>query len=291
MSTATGYARPELLAEPDWLWEHRSDPMLRIVDCGSPEAYDRAHIPEAVRLGQGEYDPGRSRPDPWDPWLKDRDDPIHVMKSELFAELMERLGVSDKTTVVVYDDFNGSFATRLWWILTYYGHPDVRVLNGGWQRWLDEGRPATYRENVPEPGHFTPRPNEAMRIRLDELKDRHAEPNLQIVNVLPPGMYAGTVNPFGNKRVGHIPGSVNVPIERFFGDEDVPTIKPAPELESVLVEAGLSAERETVVHCQAGVRTTMGVFVATLLGWDRVRAYDASMGEWANHDDTALTTD
>ena len=130
-----------------------------------------------------------------------------------------------------------------------------------------------------------------MRIRLGELKARHADPNLQIVIVLPPGMYAGTDNPFGNKRVGHIPGSVNVPIERFFIDQEVPTIKPAAELLTVLAEAGLSPQQETVIHCQAGVRTTTGVFVTTLLGWERVRAYEASMAEWANRDDTALTTD
>jgi thiosulfate/3-mercaptopyruvate sulfurtransferase len=192
--------------------------------------------------------------------------------------------------VVTYDDYNGSFATRLWWILTYYGHPHVKVLNGGWQRWIDEGRPTTFRKHVPEPGDFTPRPNEAKRIRLDELKSRHADPEVQIVNVLWPEMYTGTENPFGNARVGHIPGSVNLPIERFFVDEDVPTIKPAPELLSVLVEAGLSPERQIVFHCQAGVRTTMGVFVSMLLGWDHVRAYEASMAEWANRDDTPLTT-
>jgi thiosulfate/3-mercaptopyruvate sulfurtransferase len=90
------------------------------------------------------------------------------------------------------------------------------VLNGGWQRWLDEGRPATFRENVPEPGTCLPRPNEAMRMRLNELKARHTDPHVQIVNVLWPEVYAGTANPFGNKRVGHIPGSVNLPIERFF---------------------------------------------------------------------------
>jgi thiosulfate/3-mercaptopyruvate sulfurtransferase len=84
---------------------------------------------------------------------------------------------------------------------------------------------------------------------------------------------------------------VNVPIERFFLDGDVPTIKAAAELQSVLAEAGLSPELETVIHCQAGVRTTMGVFVTTLLGWDRGRAYEASMAEWANREDTPLTTD
>ncbi len=96
-----------------------------------------------------------------------------------------------------------------------------------------------------------------MRMRVEELKARHTDPHVQIVNVLWPEMYAGTANPFGNKRVGHIPGSANLPIEHFFADEDVPSIKSAPELEAVLAEAGLSPSQETIVHCQAGVRTTM----------------------------------
>jgi thiosulfate/3-mercaptopyruvate sulfurtransferase len=286
MDNASGYARPAVLAEPDWLWERRDDPTLRLVDCSDAAAYDRAHIPGAVRLIRDEDTVEVGSPQ----WLKDPNDPVHVLGAEVVAALAERLGISDDTTVVTYDDYNGSFATRLWWILSCYGHPDVKVLNGGWQRWLDEGRPVTFRETVPESGQFTPRPNEALRIRLDELMTRYADPDLQIVNVLWPEMYAGTENPFGNTRVGHIPGSVNIPIERFFADEDVPQLKPAAELQSVLKESGLLPERETIVHCQAGVRTTMGVFVTTLLGWDRVRAYEASMAEWANQDDTPLTT-
>ncbi len=286
MRISSEYARPGLLAEPDWLWEHRNDPHLRIIDCGDPAGYNRAHVPGAVRLVREEDTVEVGSPQ----WLKDPDDRLHVLGAEGVANLAERLGISDDTTVVAYDDYNGSFGTRLWWILTYYGHPDVKVLNGGWQRWLDEGRPATFRENVPEPGHFMPRPNEAMRMRVEELKARHTDPHVQIVNVLWPEMYTGTANPFDNKRVGHIPGSVNLPIERFFVDENVPVIKPAAELQTVLEEAGLSPERKTVIHCQAGVRTTMGVFVTTLLGWEQVRAYEASMAEWANRDDTALTT-
>ena len=127
-------------------------------------------------------------------------------------------------------------------------------------------------------------------MRLDELTERHADSAVRVVNVLWPEMYAGTENPFGNKRVGHIPGSVNLPIERFFVGEDVPVLKPAAELRAALAEAGVSPDQEAIVHCQAGVRTTMGVFVASLLGWDRVRAYEASMAEWANRDDTPLTT-
>jgi thiosulfate/3-mercaptopyruvate sulfurtransferase len=284
---SNGYAHPDLLAEPEWLWQRCEDVNLRVVDCGDAAAYGRAHIPGAVRLVRDEDAVAAGAPQ----WLKDPDDRVHLLGPDGVAALAARLGISDDSTVVAYDDYNGSSATRLWWLLTYYGHPNVKVLNGGWQRWLDEDRAATFRETAPAPGRFTPRPKEAMRIRLDELKARHAKLDVQIVNVLWPGMYAGTANPFGNARVGHIPGSVNLPIERFFADEEVPTLKPAPELEAVFAEAGLSPDQETVVHCQAGVRTTMGVFAMSLLGWDRVRAYEASMAEWANRDDTPLTTE
>jgi thiosulfate/3-mercaptopyruvate sulfurtransferase len=203
---------------------------------------------------------------------------------------MRLLGVSGDTTVVAYDGYNGSWATRLWWVLTYYGHPRVKVLNGGWQRWLDENRPVTFRPTTPPPGSFTPRANEAMRIRVDALIARHTDPGLQVVNALPPEMYAGTVNPYATTRVGHIPGSINLPIEELLRDDEVPVMKPAAELGDVLATAGLGPDRETVVHCHAGVRTTMVVFAMHLLGWDRVRAYEASMAEWANRDDTPLTS-
>lgn len=201
---------------------------------------------------------------------------------------MAQLGVLDETTVVADDDFSGSFATRLWWVLTYYGQTRAKVLNGGWQRWLAEGWPVTRRQTVAERSSFTPRPDQAMRIRLDELKARYADPGLQVVNVLPVGWYLGADNPFGNRHVGHIPGSANAPIERFFAEEDVPALRPAAELRAALAEAGLRPGTETVVHCQAGIRTTMAVLVLALLGWDRVRAYEASLAEWANRDDTPL---
>src|SRR3712207_864449 len=143
-----GYARPELLAEPDWLWDHRDDPNVRLIDCDSFEAYRRAHIAGAVALSAH-------------PWLKEGSEltetppgsylsraptGLHVMGSERFAEVMSRLGVSEDTTVVAYDSqavANMSFSTRLWWVLNYYGHTNAKVLNGGWRHWLYEGRPVT----------------------------------------------------------------------------------------------------------------------------------------------------
>jgi thiosulfate/3-mercaptopyruvate sulfurtransferase len=286
MSVPEEYARPDLLAEPNWLWAQRGHPTLRIIDCGSAKGYARAHIPGAVHL----LPAGSEALVAEGAWLKDLADPVHVIGPAAMAGLMEQLGISDETTVIAYDDYNGTYATRLWWVLAYYGHTNARVLNGGWQRWLDEGRPATFRATVPEPATFTPRVDESRRVRLAELLARHADPGVQVVNVLWPSWYTGEENPVGNRRVGHLPGSVNLPVECFFVDEAVPTFKTSTELRQVVEEAGLLPDRETIVHCQAGIRTTMGVFALSLLGWDQIRAYDAAMAEWANRDDTPLTT-
>jgi thiosulfate/3-mercaptopyruvate sulfurtransferase len=278
MATHQGYAHPELLAEPDWLWEHRDDPKVRVIDCASLEKYRRAHIPGAVGL-------------PVHVWIKETEGGVYVMGSEAFADLMGQLGVTNDTTVVTYDDWISAYATRLWWVLKYYGHSNAKVLNGGWQRWVSEGRPVTFRETVVEPGHFTPRPDESIMCRHDYLMSKVDEPGVQILNVLPETFYRGIENPFGNKRVGHIPGSRNIPSEWFLTDDDRHVFKPAAELQAILTEAGLSPTNESIIHCHAGVRTTVGFFVLSLLGWDRVRAYDASMAEWANRDDTALVVE
>jgi thiosulfate/3-mercaptopyruvate sulfurtransferase len=278
MGTQQGYAHPELLAEPDWLWEHRDDPKVRVIDCASLEKYRRAHIPGAVGL-------------PVHVWIKETEGGVYVMGSEAFADLMGQLGVTNDTTVVTYDDWISAYATRLWWVLKYYGHSNAKVLNGGWQRWVSEGRPVTFRETVVEPGHFTPRPDESIMCRHDYLMSKVDEPGVQILNVLPETFYRGIENPFGNKRVGHIPGSRNIPSEWFLTDDDRHVFKPAAELQAILTEAGLSPTNESIIHCHAGVRTTVGFFALSLLGWDRVRAYDASMAEWANRDDTALVVE
>ncbi len=276
MNQTTGYANPHLLAEPQWLSGRQDDPSVRVIDCGKEEAYARAHIPGAVHLGAH-------------PWLKEPEDGLHVMSGDAFAELMSKLGVSQGTTVIAYDDFNTTLATRVWWVLRYYGHTAAKVLNGGWARWMAEQRPVMQNVPQPPPGRFVAKRDDSVICLFDRIRANYDDPGVQILNVLPTAHYRGKSNPFGNARTGHIPGSRNVPIEEFIASNPA-VFKPADELRAILDRAGLSPERETIVHCQAGVRTTMGFFVLTLLGWSRVRAYDAAMAEWANRQDTPLTT-
>jgi thiosulfate/3-mercaptopyruvate sulfurtransferase len=282
MAAVTSYERPELLADPDWLWERRDDPNVRVVDCATSDAYDRAHIPGAFRI-------------PGHPWLKTEPDPyshmnepLHVIGPDDFASAMGEIGVSNDITVVAYDSLSHQFATRLWWVLAYYGHRNAKVLDGGFHRWLAEGRPIS--DAVPEvdAGSFVPRPHEAQIVRLDELRARYGEPGVQVVNALGPGFYSGRSNPFDNQRVGHIPGSINLPFSELLTSDEPRVLKSAVDIARLALSAGLRPDLETIVHCQAGIATTLDVFALTLMGWDRVRCYDAAMGEWANRDDTPL---
>ena len=271
------YARPELLAEPDWVWEHRSETSVRVVDCGPGAAYWRAHVPGAIVL-------------PIDPWLKDSADGTYVIGADTFAEVMSGLGVEDGITVVIYDDDeNAMLATRLWWVLAYYGHEKARVLNGGWRRWIAEGRPiASGEEPPPERAQFVARPNEELIARLGDIRSGIESGDARVLDVRPRSYWEGSANPFGNRRVGHIPGAANVDSGAFLLHQPPYTFKRAEEIESLVRDAGMSPQRETIVHCQAGIRTTTGVFALALLGWKNVRAYDAAMAEWANRDDTPL---
>ena len=274
------YVRPELLAEPDWVWEHRGETDIRIVDCGPEAAYERAHVPGAVVL-------------PVDPWLKDSVDDRYVIGVEAFAEVMSALGVEDGVTVIIYDDDeNAMLATRLWWVLAYYGHENAKVLNGGWRRWIAEGHPTGYGEEPP-PGRaqFVARPNEELIARLDDVRSRVESGDAQVLDVRPHSYWEGSANPFGNRRVGHIPGAANVDSGAFMLHEPPYTFKRADEIATLVRDAGMSPKRDTIVHCQAGIRTTTGVFALALLGWDNVRAYDAAVAEWANLDDTPLVVE
>ena len=132
--TNQAYARPEMLATTDWLAEHLDDPGIRVVDCDEFELYLRAHIKNAVGIRVHHYikHPGYATAPVEYPLVAEPD----VMK-----ELMEDMGIGDDTLVVGYDNSGSLYSTRFWWVLNYYGHTNVKVLDGGWKKWVDEGRP------------------------------------------------------------------------------------------------------------------------------------------------------
>ncbi len=273
------YARPELLAEPDWVASHLKDDNVRVIDCAMLEAYRRAHIPGAVHLATHYYIKESGPPG--------EDHGTLIMGPDEFGRLMGSLGVDHDTTVVAYDDNNGFLAARLWWVLGYYGHTKAKVLNGGWHRWLTEGRAVTFHATKVEKREFSAAPQEQLIARVDDVKAACETGSEQILDARTDAEWDGT-NSRGNKRVGRVPGASHLEWVNFVGRDDKRMLHPAEELQRLVDEAGFSREKPIITYCQGGIRAAHAAFVLALLGYDDVRVYDGSMREWANREDTPL---
>ena len=228
------YARPELLAETDWLAQHLLDPNVRIVDCDEWVAYQRAHIPGAVGLLTNQY-------------LKDPERPDYVIPPDIFAELMSSLGIGNDTLVVAYDGDGGHYACRLWWALDLYGHTKAQVLNGGWTKWLAEGRPITNRVPEIEPRRFQVRSGSHCLCSLDDVRQALGREGVVIWDVRSPEEHSGE-DPRENKYGGHIPGAVNLEWRNLVTDDDLRLWKPADELRRMLDSLGITADKDVLTH-------------------------------------------
>jgi thiosulfate/3-mercaptopyruvate sulfurtransferase len=271
-ASSGGYARPELLAETEWLAQHLNDSSLRLVDMRSEEAYRKGHLPGAVHVA-------------WEA-LKDTDDELHVIPPEPFAALMAKLGIGNETTVVGYDDQGGLGPVRLWWVLDYYGHTAAKVVNGGWNKWLKEKRPITAEVPAPPPVEFAARVDPSKICLVPELVAEMNNPNVVIVDARSPTEYNGL--DVRAKRGGHVPGAVNVDWTRNVTNDAVKTFKPAAELLKMYEAAGVTKDKHIITHCQTGVRGAHAMFTLKLLGYDQVRNYDASWQEWGNRPDLPI---
>ncbi len=231
---AEGYSAPEQLADTGWLAEHLGDSNLRVVDADVQAAYQRGHIPGAVLIPDNyEKDPDTGR--------------VLILPPEKFSKMMEDLGIGDDTLVIAYDNSRSLYAGRLWWAMRYYGHQEVKVLNGGWKKWLREGRPVSL--DAPEPRSgvtFTSRPDPFLNVTTDELKERYNAPGTVVWDVRTRGEYTGE-NPRHNRRPGHIPGASHMEWVEMI-DPETDMFKPAEEMRRLLTEKGITPEKEVFAH-------------------------------------------
>lgn len=274
----SGWVRPDLLVDTDWLNEQLTDSGVRIVDTrwtgdrlghSGREDYLQAHIP-----GAGYVD-----------WATDLVNPAEPVRGKLapadrFANLMGRLGIDNETTVVAYDDASGPFATRLWWALKYFGHERAYVLNGGFAKWRAENRAVTGGQAYQGARLYRTGLRPELRADLEMVRASLGQPDVMILDVRPEAQYSGQ-DRGGSLRAGHIPGAVNVPIAQNFAD-GLPTFRSPDELRSLYRQIGVDRARFVITTCNAGVASSGALFALNLLGYENVAVYDGSWAEWGN---------
>jgi thiosulfate/3-mercaptopyruvate sulfurtransferase len=270
----TGYAK-NVLVSTDWLAEHLDDAGVAVAEVDeNPDLYEEGHIPGAVKLH----------------WRDDLQDPVErdLVDQGAFEQLLGGRGIGNDATAVLYGDKNNWFAAYAYWYLKIYGHRDVRLLDGGRQKWIDEGRELSF-----DPPGVTPvaysavARDESIRVYRDAVLAGLKAGGIELVDVRSPQEYSGELlappgyEQEGAARGGHIPGAHSIPWARAVRDDG--TFKGADELRELYAGQGITPDKEVRTYCRIGERSAHTWFVLReLLGYENVKNYDGSWTEWGN---------
>ena len=274
------YAHPEVLVDTNWVDQHKNDPKVRVaeVDYDPTANYTLGHVPGSVLID----------------WKADINDPVtrNIVTKQACESLLQRVGVNDDTTLVLYGDFNNWFAAFAFWVFKYYGYKDVRLMNGGRKKWLEEDKPVT--KDIPShtKGNFkASEPDSSIRVFLKYVRDTLGSKIL--VDVRGPKEFTGEIlappeYPTEHaQRGGHIPGAVNIPWGQAVNEDG--TFKSADELQKLYQSKGVAADKEVISYCRIGERSSHTWFVLKyLLGYPNVKNYDGSWTEWGNMIDNPI---
>jgi len=271
----SGYARPELLASTEWLADNLERHDVRVVDVRwrpdgtSGTLFGLGHIPRAARVD-------------WMEELTERDEDaggIRAAGPDRVAAAMSRAGVGDGMTAVLYDDTLGLYAARVWWTLRAYGFDSVRILDGGFPAWVEEGRMLSNAGLPPAPATFTPRAQLRARLSTADVRALLGSSDALLLDARAPAEYRGQEGTA--RRLGHIPGALNLPVAAMH----VPgshRLRPGAELRRLVLRATAGRGRRLVCYDGAGVAASKLAFVLTLLGHDDVAVYDGGWAEWGD---------
>jgi thiosulfate/3-mercaptopyruvate sulfurtransferase len=272
------YAHNDVLVSTDWVLEHHNDPNVRLIEVDEDVLlYETGHIPGAVKL---DWHTELQRPDVRD-----------FVDEQGFAELMAQKGVSNDTTVVLYGDKSNWWAAYAFWFFKYNGHADVRLMNGGRQKWIADGQPLS--EDVPThaQGNYNVlyRDESIRAYATDVLQHiiKVQQGSATLVDVRSLAEYTGEKLHMpeypqeGAQRGGHIPGAQNIPWAQAVQDDG--TFKDADDLASLYGDKGVTGDKDIIAYCRIAERSSHSWFVLKyLLGYNKVRNYDGSWTEWGN---------
>ena len=269
-----GYAK-QVLVTTEWLADHLGDENVVVAEVDeNPDLYDEGHIPGAVKLH----------------WREDLQDPLErdLVDCSTIERLLGERGISNETTLVLYGDKNNWFAAYAYWYLKIYGHEDVRILDGGRQKWIDEGRELTTDVPSPAPATYTAKErDESLRAYRDQVREWLDAGELALVDVRSPAEFSGELvappgyEQEGAQRAGHIPTAASIPWASAVRDDG--TFKPADELRQLYAGKGVTPDKPVTAYCRIGERSAHTWFVLReLLGYEDVRNYDGSWTEWGN---------
>lgn len=276
------YANQNVLVDTQWVEDHVNDNNVRIaeVDYDPKANYNLGHIPNSVLFD----------------WRKDINDPLNrnIISKDDCSILLQKSGINNDTILVLYGDFNNWFAAFAFWVFKYYRYNDVRLLDGGRKKWLEEDRPISKDTINYAKGNYKfnedIKPNDEIRAYLGQVKNALVSRRyfqLSLVDVRSEAEYRGEITAppeyptEGAQRGGHIPLAKNVPWAQVINDDG--TFKTLEEIRKIYDEQGITQDKDIITYCRIGERSSHTWFVLKyLLGYPNVKNYDGSWTEWGN---------
>ena len=271
------YAHPEVLVDTDWVANNAPNSSRKIVEVDyDPEnGYRKGHIKDSILV--------------W--WKRDINDPLtrDIISKKQFEVLMSKNGIKPDTELILYGDFNNWFAAFAFWVFKYYGHENIKIMNGGRKKWELENKGYTTDEpQIQSTDYKSAPPDEGLRAYLSDIKRALDKQDSVMVDVRSPKEFSGEITappeyPMEHaQRGGHIPGANNIPWATAVNDADG-TFKSVEDLKQIYQSKGVTPDKDVICYCRIGERSSHSWFVLKyLLGYPRVRNYDGSWTEWGN---------
>ena len=266
------YVNPHLLWPVTELKSRLHDPKIAIMDLRQPEAYANGHIPGARSFDIFGVSLIDTRPEPLAAFLW------------MIEHLIQARGINDDNTVVIYDDIAGMRSARLFWFLEFFGHSDVHVLNGGYNAWIAAGLPTTHEAEIPKAGNFKMRQRRELLATAEDVLGRLNAPGAVIVDTRSDGEYTGTL--VRAARGGAIPGAVHLEWTNNLDEKGF--FKSAEELKKMYADHNILPDMEVIPHCQGAYRSAHTYLALRLIGYEKIRNYLGSWGEWGNRQDLPI---